>query len=204
MMQLGHVLYKTTNLKLAVETFRKKGFRVEFGSNSKPHNALIYFSEGPYIELLEKAPIARWKLSLLRLLRKAKVAERLEQWEKADEGFFEICLETYENNFKRVEEVLVQHKQSFFVTQSKRLDPQNRQLRWKLLFPYELQLPFMMTYFNIDPKPADFVHPNGIRKIKSVRYSFDSELSRIFRLICTDSLLELNEKKTAIQVFYTT
>jgi hypothetical protein len=42
------------------------------------------------------------------------VAERLEQWVKADEGFFEICLETYENNFKRVGEVLMQHKQIFF------------------------------------------------------------------------------------------
>lgn len=50
----------------------------------------------------------------------------------------------------------------------------------------------------------DLVHPNGIRKIKSVRYSLDSELSSIFRLLCTDSLLDLNEKKTAIQVFYTT
>ena len=86
------------------------------------------------------------------------------------------------------------------MTQSKRLDPQNRQLRWKLLFPCELQLPFRMTYFNIEPKPAVYVHPNEILKIKSVSYSLDSELSSIFRELCTDSLLDLNEIKTTIQV----
>lgn len=30
----------------------------------------------------------------------------------------------------------------------------------------KMQLPFRMTYFNIDPKPVNFIHPNGIKRIK--------------------------------------
>ena len=43
-MKVGHVLYKTNNLKAAFKAFKKLGFNVEYGSRSKPHNALIYFS----------------------------------------------------------------------------------------------------------------------------------------------------------------
>ena len=51
---LSHVLYKVNDLNKSVNEFIKKGFHVEFGSKSAPHNALIYFSEGPYIELIKE------------------------------------------------------------------------------------------------------------------------------------------------------
>ena len=50
-MKVSHVLYKVINLQDSVTKFQNMGFKVEFGSKNKPHNALIYFSEGPYIEL---------------------------------------------------------------------------------------------------------------------------------------------------------
>ena len=45
---------KTKVRILTFKEFEKSGFKVEYGSKTKPHNALIYFSEGPYIEILEK------------------------------------------------------------------------------------------------------------------------------------------------------
>ena len=47
MIRLSHVIYKADNLYKSVKIL-KKGFTVEFGSRVNPHNALIYFSEGPY------------------------------------------------------------------------------------------------------------------------------------------------------------
>ena len=44
-MKVGHILYKVNNLEDAVIKFREQGFKVEYGSKSSPHNALIYFSE---------------------------------------------------------------------------------------------------------------------------------------------------------------
>jgi len=51
--RLGHVIYVVKDLDAAVNEWRKKGFTVEYGRTKNPMNALIYFSEGPYIELLK-------------------------------------------------------------------------------------------------------------------------------------------------------
>jgi hypothetical protein len=99
-MKVGHVLYKTNNLKGSFKAFKKLGFNVEYGSRSNPHNALIYFSEGPYIELLEKAPITSFTKLILRCIGKGYLVERFDSWENAQEGFFEICLENNTSNFR--------------------------------------------------------------------------------------------------------
>ena len=67
-MKVSHVLYKVKDLEESVKKFQNLGFKVEYGSKSKPHNALIYFSEGPYIELLHKAPVPIYVNIILRLL----------------------------------------------------------------------------------------------------------------------------------------
>ena len=51
-MKLSHLIYRGRTLDEAVQQFRDLGFHVEYGSKHNPQNALIYFSHGPYIELL--------------------------------------------------------------------------------------------------------------------------------------------------------
>ena len=92
---LSHVLYKVNNLNKSVNEFIKKGFHVEFGSKKNPHNALIYFSEGPYIELIEKAPVSKFSKSLLKLIGKQKLVDRFINWDNSKPDYFEICLESY-------------------------------------------------------------------------------------------------------------
>ena len=104
-MKVSHVLYKTNNLEASFKEFEKLGYKVVYGSRKKPHNALIYFSEGPYIELLEKAPVSSFLKAILRLLGKAKVVDRFNSWENSTEGFFEICLENNTTNFKKEEKI---------------------------------------------------------------------------------------------------
>jgi hypothetical protein len=87
-MKVSHVLYKTNNLKASFKEFEKLGYKVAYGSRKKPHNALIYFSEGPYIELLEKAPVSSFLKAILRLLGRGKVVDRFNSWENSTEGFF--------------------------------------------------------------------------------------------------------------------
>ena len=38
--------------------------------------------------------------SALRFIAKGKVLERLQSWGEGPEGFFEICLENYEDDFR--------------------------------------------------------------------------------------------------------
>ena len=187
-MKLGHILYKVNDLDLAVEDFSAKGFNVEYGSKESPHNALIYFSSGPYIELIQKPPVSKLSKFLLKIIGKKSLIDRFNYWEKSKEGYFEICLET-KNKMNIVRQALQNHSIKYFETSSKRLDPKNRHLKWKLLFPLENKLPFFMTQFNIDPRPKNYSHPNGITRIDKVNFGIDSKLSPIINKLCKDETL---------------
>ena len=201
-MKVSHVLFKTNDLKKTFKEFEKSGFKVEYGSKKKPHNALIYFSEGPYIEILEKAPVSSFMKLILRLIGKGYLAERFTSWENAQEGFFEICLENNTSNFRAEKKLLKQLGEKYFVTQSKRIDPMNRILKWKLLFPRQIKIPFLMTPFNIDPKPKNFIHPNKITRIQQVSYVTEPNIVGIINELCNDDRLQLFTGKEGCKVTY--
>ena len=201
-MKVSHVLYKVNDLQRAVVKFQNMGFKVEFGSKHKPHNALIYFSEGPYIELLSRAPVS-WPINLiLKFSGKGKVVKRFNHWRNVKEGFFGLCLENYRINFNQEKAILSKHNQEYFITKSSRIDPLNRTLKWNLLFPYELKLPFLMTYFNTNPKPKNFIHPNGIKKIKSISFGTDDSLCPVIKDLCDDKILKLTRGNGIESVTY--
>ena len=201
-MKVSHVLFKTNDLKKTIKEFEKSGFKVEYGSKKKPHNALIYFSEGPYIEILEKAPVSSFIKLILRFIGKGYLAERFTSWENAQEGFFEICLENNTSNFRTEKKLLKQLGEKYFVTQSKRIDPMNRILKWKLLFPRQIKIPFLMTQFNINPKPRNFIHPNKIRRIHQVSYVTEPNIVGIINELCNDDRLQLSTGKGGCKVTY--
>ena len=201
-MKVSHVLFKTNDLKKTFKEFEKSGFKVEYGSKKKPHNALIYFSEGPYIEILEKAPVSSFMKLILRLIGKGYLAERFTSWENAEEGFFEICLENNTSNFRAEKKLLKQLGEKYFVTQSKRIDPMNRILKWKLLFPRQIKIPFLMTPFNMNPKPRNFIHPNKIRRIQQVSYVTEPNIVGIINELCNDDRLQLSTGKGGCKVTY--
>lgn len=190
-MKVSHILCKVDNLDTAIIEYQNRGFRVEFGSKKKPHNALIYFSQGPYIELLSKAPVPSYLCFILKFIGKGRVVERFQHWKNVEEGFFGLCLENYKDDFKKEEKILDRYKQKYFITSSSRTDPSNKILRWKLLFPYELKLPFLMTFFNINPKPKNFIHPNGVKKINAILFGTDENLIPIIEDLCDDKILKL-------------
>lgn len=190
-MKLSHLVYKVPNLKKAFTHFQNEGFKVEYGSKTHPHNALIYFSEGPYIELLEGVSIPFQKRAALKLMGKRKIIERLDRWGEAKEGPIDLCLENYGEDFEEEETVLKKYKQSYFITESKRVDPDNRLLKWKLLFPDDLKMPFLMTYFNINPKPQNFIHPNGVKRIKQISFGTTEACIPLIKALCDDTRLNL-------------
>ena len=137
------------------------------------------------------------------LIGRSKLVKRFDEWDNSDTGFFEICLENYGNDFTVESEILKNYNEPFFITKSKRLDPEDRLLKWKLLFPMNIKLPFMMTYFNIDPKPKNYIHPNGIKSIKEVKYQIDKDLIPIIKNLCDDKILNVIEgRRRLIDIIY--
>lgn len=201
-MKVGHILFKTNDLKASFKAFEKLGFNVEYGSKRNPHNALIYFSEGPYIELLEKAPITSFTKLILRFIGKGCLVERFNSWENAQEGFFEICLENNTTNFAKEIEILNKFKEGYFITKSKRVDPSNRVLTWKLLFPNEIRIPFLMTKFSENPKPKNCIHPNKVKRIKHICYGAHSKFIPLLNELCNDDTLQIHEGYGIKEVSY--
>ncbi|ROR23451.1 glyoxalase-like protein [Mobilisporobacter senegalensis] len=169
-MKVSHIIYKVMNLDEAVEEFREKGFEVEYGSKKNPYNAIIYFSEGPYLELLASSGMPQIMKRVLRTFGKGRFVDRLNYWDNHEEGPCGVALENYKKDLEEEISILKKYKQSYFQMGSRRNDTKGRKLRFTCLFPDELQIPFFMTYFNIDPKPKNFIHPNGVKRIKSISF----------------------------------
>lgn len=190
-MKVSHILYKVKNLDEAVKKYKEQGFLVEYGQKKAPYNAVIYFSEGPYLELLGNVKLSNFKVFLLKLFGKNKVAERINGWHYANEGLIAVCLENYKKDLKEEKKILKKYNQKYYERKGSRLDTKNRLLEYRVLFPDEFKIPFLMTYFTIDPKPKNFVHKNGIRRIKSISFGTEKKLIPLINELCDDKVLKL-------------
>lgn len=190
-MKLSHVILKVDRLDEAVREYREKGFTVEYGKTKNPYNALVYFSEGPYLELLAGTGLPDFVKKLLRFFGKGAVADRLQRIDGCGLGYCELALENYETDLAREKAILKKYGIGCCEMPSRRLDTHGRDLRFRIAYPEALNVPFLMTYFSEDPKPADFVHPNGVRGIKKVVYRTDPTRFAPIRALCDDERLEL-------------
>jgi hypothetical protein len=185
-------MYRVQDLDKAVEEYRKKGFEVEYGRNKNPINALIFFSKGPYIELLAGTKMPLLMKGVLRLLGQGKLVDRLDFWDAHPVGRpCGLALENYRNELDIERAILKKYGYSCFQVNSRRNDTKGRKLLFKVGYPNDLQIPFYMTYFNIDPKPKDFVHPNGIVRISHISFGIREELFPLMRELCDDGILDL-------------
>ncbi|MGV8146546.1 MAG: VOC family protein [Alkaliphilus sp.] len=189
-MKVSHILYKVNNLEEAVKEYEKNGFVVEYGKSKNPYNALVYFSDGPYLELFETSGMPKLIKLVLKLFNKSFV-ERINFWENAEEGLIAVCLENYKTNLLEETNILKKHGHKFFQIKTKRKDTKDRLLKFICVFPNETKIPFFMTYFSIDPKPKDFVHPNGVKSISSISFGTTEKLIPIINELCDDPILKL-------------
>ncbi|MDO5095851.1 MAG: VOC family protein [Peptostreptococcaceae bacterium] len=194
-MKLSHIILKVKNLDDAVKEYRDKGFVVEYGKSKNPYNALIYFSEGPYVELLASTGMPGIIKFLMRLFGKGSMIDRLEKLDNSEIGYCELALENYKDNLSEEMAILKKHGIGSVSMPSHRLDTHGRDLRFQIAMPDVLNVPFMMTYFSEDPKPKNFVHPNGIQRVKKVIYKTDVNRFDVIRELCDDEGLELAEGK---------
>lgn len=192
-MKVSHIMYRVPDLEKAVEEYRKKGFAVEYGKVKNPINALIYFSEGPYIELLAGSQMPAVFKKLFRLFGQGKLVDRLDSYDNHPGGSCGLALENYKTDLESEGEILKKYGYGLFQMNNRRDDTKGRKLRFKVGAPNDIQIPFFMTYFNIDPKPTAFVHPNGVVRISHVTFGTRKELFPLIKELCDDEILELHE-----------
>lgn len=190
-MRTSHVILKVEQLDRAVREYRERGFAVEYGREKNPVNALIYFSEGPYLELLDGTRMPAAVKTFMRVIGKKALSNRLQRLDDCGPGYCELALENYKSNLNEEIAVLKKHGIKSYNVPSRRVDTHGRDLRFRLAVPEALDVPFLMTYFSIDPKPANFVHPNGIREISRIAYGTDPSRFAVIEELCDDERLKL-------------
>lgn len=190
-MRASHVILKVEQLDRAVREYRERGFAVEYGRRRNPINALIYFSEGPYLELLDGTRMPAAVKAFMRVIGKKALSDRLQRLDNCEPGYCELALENYKDNLDEEIAILKKHGIESYGVPSRRVDTHGRDLRFRLAVPKALDVPFLMTYFSIDPKPANFVHPNGIREISRVSYGTDPSRFAVIEELCDDERLKL-------------
>ena len=52
-------------------------------------------------------------------------------------------------------------------------------------------MPLLTSCFRIDHKPANFTHPNGIKKIKEIIFKIDESNANILKQYVYDDVLEI-------------
>ncbi len=194
-MRAGHIIFGVDDVEEAVKKWEDKGFHVEYGTKSKNRNALIYFSEGPYIELLSVSSIPSFLRWILLLFGGRPFMDRMDYlatpalMNKDVAGF---CIEKDSGELLNEIEFLKKKGVSgFYMKNCKRNDPKGNKLTWKLFFPKTLGLPFLMTYFDKgDPKPKNFVHPNGAISIKKVKLVTDEKSISILSELIDDERID--------------
>lgn len=191
-MKLGHVIYKVDDLEQAVAEYTAKGFTVEYGRAKKPYNALVYFAEGPYFELLGSTGMPGFVKRMLRVFGKGAFVDRLDAWDRAPEGYVGLCLENDRPDVDLEQGILDQAKLTYLKGRSGRTDPKGRKLRFRGIFPDDMQVPVLMSAFNMRVRPpAGYIHPNGATRIKSVSFGSRQELFPVIRELCDDKGLTL-------------
>ncbi|PKK38802.1 hypothetical protein ABB02_01890 [Clostridiaceae bacterium JG1575] len=194
-MNVSHVLVKVSHLSKAVETFRSLGFVVEYGREKDPYNALIYFSKGPYLELLANTGMPSLAKKGFRILGKGRLVDRLDGMDHHAPGPCDLALENYRKDLKQERDLLKRQGIALYEMNAKRTDPKGRTLGFRVGFPEALELPFFMTYFDLDPKPKNFVHPNGVERIQTVEFGIPESLRPLLEALCTDPTLRLTSGK---------
>lgn len=194
MMRSGHLIYKVKDLQEAVKEWEAEGFVVEYGRKKKPNNALIYFSQGPYIELLENTDIPVIAKVIAKLFGRSKNLERFFYWDECEEGWQGLCIEKDSGDLDEEVRFLAKRGiKGLLLNNLKRIDTKNRELRYRCFFPHGTSFPFLMTYFSIDPKPQNFTHPNGIKGIKKIVFKISPAQAKILKELVQDQTLEILE-----------
>lgn len=191
-MKLGHIIYKVDDLDEAVKGYKKKGFTVEYGKKKNPYNALIYFAEGPYLELLESTSMPSFVKKILRLFSKKALVDRLDTWDNSKEGLIAVALENDRFDVDIEQKILDKAGLKYFKFRSGRDDTKNRKLKFLGIMPNDMEIPFFGAKFNINVRPPkNYIHPNGVKRIKSIAFGTKKEFIPIINQLCDDEGLKL-------------
>ena len=178
--KIGHIPIKVKNLQSGIEDFERLGFTLTLGSEpSKAVNALIYFKDTSFLEILctDKGTfgniLAKIFLKVISLSKNrkymVKVFRALMNW---PEGFTSYALDSvpgdnYETNIRKMRE---NGLDTSVPIKFHRTRPDGIKLTWYLSFTSNVYLPFFISNYdpNIPVPEEKLTHKNGVVGVKEM------------------------------------
>lgn len=196
-MEINHLLYKVNDLDKSVAYFRKKGFTVEYGKEKNPTNALIYFPQGPYIELISSMNMPKILQIVLKCFGKKEFVAGMLDQENAEEGFIRACIGCdTEEELQVAEEIYKKYGKKTMHITVKRNDTKGRKLCCKTIFPYDANLPFVKTPFKQENELHNITHLNGAKRIDSFVYGLTKDNIKLVRELDSSIVFEALQATT--------
>ncbi|MDO5732750.1 MAG: VOC family protein [Eubacteriales bacterium] len=204
-MRASHVIYAVMDLDAAVRDWRERGFCVEYGKPKHPFNALIYFSTGPFIELIQvqkTTRMVRFFISLSKFIGLKHVHARFKKILNSEhEGWIDFCIEQDAGDLRpSIERVNRLGFSGNHLKHSNRRDTHGNNLKFQNYFPDDPDMPFLMSYYSIDPKPQNYVHPNGVSHIQKIRLSTSQRCADAIAALSDDPCLEVSVANNGLKI----
>lgn len=190
-MKINHILYKVDNLKESVAYYQEQGFSVEYGREKKPYNALIYFPEGPYIELIHNMNMSGFVRVLLKVTGAWKFAEGLISQEHADQGFIRLCFECGEEEPDTICDIYKRYNKKTYRLKVKRTDTKGRKLICHTIFPEDANLPFVKTLSGNEKLTHQVRHSNGAQRIAGLEYGVLLTERKLLEELNSDQIMKM-------------
>lgn len=200
-MMISHILYKVDDLEKGVKLFNDKGFKVEYGSEKNPHNALVYFNDGSYVEILKSMGFTKPLAFILRRIGYREFVDGMLDQEKGPEGYMRIAFESDDTEFVKEKRVLQKLGKKTVCVPISRKDLKGDLLKCKCLFPYDGSFPFIKSRFE-NFTNRNIKHPNGAVGFGKVEYHTSAEVIDYIGKLGGCSNLDLHEGESRIEVSY--
>ena len=188
MAQVGHVIYKADDLEQAVSSFREQGFDVEYGKAKNPGNAVIYFSTGPYLEIISGVFMPRFVRAYLAMRGRGRLVAASDSVAESREGYSRVVFEVAQQEFTRLARIYRDHDLRTLSPRISRRDPHGRKLSCRCLVPDAWHVPMFVTPFAIDTHRSS-PHPNGMTRIEGIVYEGSATAVDICRRAGAEELL---------------
>jgi len=213
MNRLDHILIRVDNLEKSVKDFRNAGFSVYLGTSHKDaHNAMVYFKDDSFIELVDSSKFPRMlvflaKTRIINLL--GSFYKRIGRYTLSKDTFLDYAI--YSRNIEKQHD-RAQNKVSRLHHLS-RVDCFGQVLKWKLFVFKETYFPFVMSDYLPYKYPemdAD-KHRNKVSGICQLNIETSSDLLKlqehlldVFQLpqkniVLRDNTLEIITQNTSIK-----
>lgn len=198
---VGRILCKADDLEATVKDFEKKGFEVS-GEGPKRfsyQSRYIYFSQGPFIELVEFPQGFGFSLKMFGMgLVMSSLANRMKSWQKAPEGWLSLGLERIGSELLEEETLLREsgmQTTSGSYGSSKETTTTGRVIEERTtsyLYSDDPSMPFFEAFTKKAVyRPDSCIHPNGVTGISKVVLGTSQKQIDLLRTLCQDPRLEL-------------